>query len=116
MTKLSENNPSGQPLGFPLNDQLGLAPERAAFEAWARSKKCPPELLEIGGDYGGRGLVAGQWAAWKAAWDSQQARIDALMLEHCPDEMTPEQMAEWSKHQVAAPGFDEAALDAALKA
>lgn len=29
-----------------------------------------------------------------------QARIDALMLEHCPDEMTPEQIAEWERHQV----------------
>ena len=45
-----------------------------------------------------------------------QTRIDALMLEHCPDEMTHEQMAEWARHQVAAPDFDEAALDAALKA
>lgn len=31
----------------------------------------------------------------------QQARIDALMLEHCPDEMTPEQIAEWERHQKA---------------
>lgn len=29
-----------------------------------------------------------------------RARIDALMLEHCPDEMTPEQVAEWERHQV----------------
>ena len=29
----------------------------------------------------------------------QQAIIDALMLEHCPDEMTPEQMANWERHQ-----------------
>lgn len=28
-----------------------------------------------------------------------QAKIDALMLEHCPDEMTPEQVANWGKHQ-----------------
>ena len=28
-----------------------------------------------------------------------QARIDALMLEYCPDEMTPEQVANWAKHQ-----------------
>lgn len=28
-----------------------------------------------------------------------QAKIDALMLEHCPDEMTPEQMAELERHQ-----------------
>jgi hypothetical protein len=31
-----------------------------------------------------------------------EARIDALMLEHCPGEMTPEQVAEWAKHQVPA--------------
>ena len=28
-----------------------------------------------------------------------QARIGALMLEYCPDEMTPEQVAEWARHQ-----------------
>jgi len=31
---------------------------------------------------------------------SKQAKIDALMVEHCPDEMTEEQVAEWKKHQV----------------
>lgn len=30
-----------------------------------------------------------------------QARIDALMWEYCPDEMTPEQIAEWERHQKA---------------
>ena len=30
-----------------------------------------------------------------------QARIDELMLEYCPDEMTEEQLEEWSKHQRA---------------
>lgn len=30
---------------------------------------------------------------------AKQAKIDALMLEHCPNEMSPEQMAEWGKHQ-----------------
>lgn len=29
-----------------------------------------------------------------------QAKIDALMLEHCPEEMTPEQRAKWREHQV----------------
>lgn len=29
-----------------------------------------------------------------------QARIDSLVLEHCPDEMTAEQKDEWAKHQV----------------
>ena len=30
---------------------------------------------------------------------SKQARIDALMVEHCPKEMTEEQVKEWKKHQ-----------------
>ena len=38
-----------------------------------------------------------------------QARIDELMLEYCPDEMTPEQLDEWARHQIPAP---EAGLDA----
>ena len=28
-----------------------------------------------------------------------QAKIDALMLEYCPDEMTPEQLNGWAKNQ-----------------
>ena len=28
-----------------------------------------------------------------------QAKIDALMLEYCPDEMTQEQLNEWAKNQ-----------------
>ena len=28
-----------------------------------------------------------------------QAKIDALMLEYCPDDMTEEQMKNWEKHQ-----------------
>ena len=44
----------------------------------------------------------------KNAVASRQAKIDELMLEYCPDEMTPEQMEEWEKHQVAvdAPKLD----------
>lgn len=32
-----------------------------------------------------------------------QARIDELMLEYCPDEMTPEQIENWKRHQKAIP-------------
>jgi len=36
-----------------------------------------------------------------------QATIDALMLEYCPDEMTPAQKANWEAHQVPAePGVE----------
>lgn len=47
-------------------------------------------------------------AAWVAAEaaerdaSAKQARIDALMLEYCPDEMTPEQVADWAQHQAVA--------------
>lgn len=30
---------------------------------------------------------------------AMQAQIDRLMLEHCPNEMTAEQLAEWGRHQ-----------------
>ncbi len=33
------------------------------------------------------------------ALDAKQAKIDALMLEFCPGEMSAEQRAEWEKHQ-----------------
>jgi hypothetical protein len=35
--------------------------------------------------------------------NAKQAHIDRLMLEYCPDEMTPEQIENWKRHQVAAP-------------
>jgi len=31
--------------------------------------------------------------------DSKQAQIDRLMMEYCPEEMTSEQTAEWTRHQ-----------------
>jgi len=33
---------------------------------------------------------------------AKQAKIDALMLEFCPDEMTAEQVEEWGQHQSPA--------------
>lgn len=31
---------------------------------------------------------------------SKQAKIDELMLEYCPDEMSKEQLDNWAKHQI----------------
>lgn len=45
----------------------------------------------------------------------KQAVIDRLMMEHCPDEMTPEQIDEWKRHQVAAGPEATAKLDAATE-
>lgn len=30
-----------------------------------------------------------------------EARVDELMLEYCPNEMTPEQISEWERNQTA---------------
>ena len=47
-------------------------------------------------------------AALHKTIDAQQARIDALMLEYCPDEMTPEQLATWqaSQRTSTSSGYD----------
>lgn len=34
--------------------------------------------------------------------EAMQAKIDALMLEFCPGEMTAEQLERWASHQKAA--------------
>lgn len=34
--------------------------------------------------------------------NARQAKIDSLMQEYCPDEMTPEQWDEWGRNQVMA--------------
>ncbi len=39
-----------------------------------------------------------------------QATIDALMLEYCPEEMTPEQLAEYERSQVRVSPEEEAAI------
>lgn len=43
---------------------------------------------------------------------AMQAKIDALMLEFCPDEMSKEQLENWAKHQQRStveflPEYDE---------
>lgn len=38
------------------------------------------------------------------AVEANQAKIDALMLEYCPADMSIEQIANWQKHQVKADG------------
>lgn len=51
--------------------------------------------------------------AYKAAHAAQQAVIDRLMLEHCPDEMTDEQRARWAAAQKPAGPEASAAIDKA---
>lgn len=50
-------------------------------------------------------------------WDMKQAKIDSLMLEYCPEDMTDTQIEEWAEHQkVYQPGDIYSCLDAKAKA
>lgn len=49
--------------------------------------------------YGMARLAAAEIERLRRDLASKQAEIDALMLEHCPGEMTPEQIEEWGRHQ-----------------
>jgi len=39
---------------------------------------------------------------------AKQARIDELMQEYCPEEMTPDQLDTWARHQQLSPLSPEA--------
>lgn len=86
-----------------IESTASLEPGRATFEAWCLSLT---PGLDVSRDASGCAYnnpqTNIQWAAWQAAWDVQQAAIDRLMLEYCPDEMTPEQIAEWGRHQTSS--------------
>jgi hypothetical protein len=47
--------------------------------------------------------------------EALQAKLDRVMLEYCPDEMTAEQIAEWGKNQVPVSAAEQMALEAALQ-
>lgn len=62
-----------------------------------------------------KGKAFAEVDALRAEVEAKQARIDALMFEYCPDEMTPEQIEEWARHQKRVPESEEAELRAALE-
>ena len=54
-----------------------------------------------------------RWQTWQhrqQELDALQAKLDAVMLEYCPDEMTQEQTEKWASIQVVS---DNSELDAA---
>ncbi len=77
----------------PVNDGAGLLGGKDTF---TRSFAMPPICLQAADEI--EALTAKLAAAKKDA-NAKQAKIDALMLEWCPDEMTPEQLKEWGNRQ-----------------
>lgn len=43
--------------------------------------------------------------------DALQAKLDKVMLEYCPDEMTPEQKATWARHQQPVAALESEILE-----
>lgn len=57
--------------------------------------------------------AAAGWRWFSDAWNMQQARIDELMLEHCPSEMTQVQKAAWAAAQRVVEPSEASAVDRA---
>ena len=47
--------------------------------------------------------------------DALQAKIDMLMLEWCPEEMSEEQKANWERHQVRVSPEEQAEIEKVLE-
>lgn len=73
-------------------------PEHSTFVEWAAALLELARTLERELDRAGAEVLR-----LHTENQARQAKIDALMLEYCPDEMTPEQLEEWGRHQSAVP-------------
>lgn len=47
-------------------------------------------------------------------YQALQAKLDAVMLEHCPEEMTPDQIEGWAKSQLPVGAHDRFDLEQAI--
>lgn len=77
---------------------------RQQFENWIGAPPYEHMCNRYGGDAAWPGSYKRYetdlaWEAWRTAWAMQQAKIDRLMLEYCPDEMMQDQLAEFERNQ-----------------
>lgn len=59
-------------------------------------------------------LLAVEVIRLRADRDGLQAKLDAVMLEYCPDEMTPYQVENWARHQRRVSPEETAAIQTAI--
>ena len=71
--KATENQPAPQPLWLGSTEGLGLEPERARFEAWARA--CPQYRFWNTSD--------AAYAAWCHGVAAERERLQRLIARHC---------------------------------
>ncbi len=76
---------------------MSSARKRAALHKANTETERLRQKLAVAETMGNVWKAAAEYAAKTA--DDRQARIDALMLEYCPDEMTEAQKEIWAKRQ-----------------
>ncbi len=76
---------------------MSSARKRAALHKANTEAERLKQKLAVAETMGNVWKATAEYAAKIA--DDRQARIDALMLEYCPDEMTEAQKDNWAKHQ-----------------
>lgn len=92
-------------MSTPRTDKIAKrGPEHRSFTEWAADLLELARALERELDRAGAEVLR-----LHGEKDALQAKIDALMLEYCPDEMTPEQLEGWARHQAPAPPSEERA-------
>ena len=98
-------------------------PFGAAHEAATEIDRLTAERDALKAELGSLNVIVGRMTevfktetdALKADVAAKQAKIDALMLEYCPQEMTPDQITEWKKHQCQVDSSVAEAIDNAMK-
>ena len=122
-----------------VTDRTTLLKRVATLENCLMSHEAVTEFWRVwteNGEPHKHGVYESTWMAFRAAFksggkiqlaavtevaklkekaDALQAKIDMLMLEYCPEEMTEEQKREWARHQVPVSEATEAAIEAALE-
>ncbi len=91
---------------------MSSARKRATIQKANAETERLKQKLAVAETMGNVWKAAAEYAARTA--DDRQARIDALMLEFCPDEMTEAQRDNWAKHQQPVSDDMQQEIDTAL--
>lgn len=89
-----------------LADRLAVNAREGDYTSPDDERKAAAMLRSLAAE---RGTLRAALEAAQREAAAKQAQIDELMLEHCPAEMSREQLAEWERHQVAVLHSDLAA-------
>lgn len=103
---MTDSTRDGSALDKLIWEHRGKMAESVAEKMQERAERAEARAASAQGNADRQAEIARQFeieaAQSKARAAAAQAKIDALMLEFCPNEMTPEQIACWEQNQVIA--------------